>query len=446
MAATKSQVLLPVQNPHAAGIDAGSREHLVCVGSAVEQDVRSFGVFTADLHVLADWLQERGVQSVAVESTGVYWIALFEVLERRGFHIILVDARQTRRSGRPKTDVLDSQWIWRLHAAGILSASFRPGDLICEFRGYLRRRLTLAADAGRYILQMQKALQQMNVRLDLAVSDTTGKTGLSIIKAILRGERDPAKLAKLRDVRCVNDEATIAKALQGNWREEHVFALQQAVDAWEFCLKQMGQCDQHLHACLQKMPKKLSDGTAAIRPRQYGRKHNEPTFEARGLLAEVAGVDLTAIEGISASTAMTLIAELGIDMSQFPTEKHFASWLGLAPNAKKSGRYLNKKRTKPTASRAAWAFRLAASTLHRSQTALGAFFRRLKSRLGAPKAITATAHKLARIVYRLLKNGTAYVKQGLAEYEQHFRERTLRSLSRRAASLGFLLVPVVQTP
>lgn len=446
MAGTKSKVLLPVQNPHAAGIDVGSREHYVCVGADTDTDVRCFGTFTVDLQALADWLHERGVKSVALESTGIYWIPVFELLERRGFHVILVDPRQTRRSGRPKTDVLDCQWIWRLHAAGLLSASFRPADQICEFRAYLRRRLNLAREAGRLIQHMQKALNQMNVRLDLAVSDITGKTGLSIIKAILQGQRDPAMLAKLRDPRCANDEATIAKALQGNWRDEHLFALEQALDAWEFCLKQMRQCDQRLQACLRRMPKKQICDAAAFPPRRRSRKPNDPTFDARSLLAEIAGVDLTAVEGIEASIALTLLAELGIDMSRFPTEKHFGSWLGLSPNAKKSGRYVDKSRSKPTASRAAWAFRLAARSLHGSKSALGAFFRRLKSRLGAPKAITATAYRLARIVYRMLKYGTAYVAQGIAEYEKQFQERMLRNLHRRAADFGYVLVPAAQTP
>jgi transposase len=445
MAACQSKELLPLQHAHAAGIDIGASEHWVCLGSDPDADVRSFGVFTTDLQALADWLSERGVTTVALESTGIYWIPVFELLERRGFQVLLVDPRQTRRAGRPKTDVLDCQWIWRLHAAGILSSSFRPADLVCEFRGYLRRRLTLARDAGRYIQQMHKALDQMNVRLDLAVSDLTGKTGLSIIKAILKGQRDPSELAKLRDRRCAKDEATIAKALQGNWREEHLFALQQGLDAWQFCLKQMRQCDERLHDSLRHMPKRTTDGSEAIRPRFRGRKPNEPTFEARGLLTEVIGVDLTAIEGIDAATALTLYAEIGIDMSLFPTEKHFGSWLGLSPNAKKSGRYLDKRRSKPSASRAAWAFRLAARSLYRSQSALGAFFRRLKSRLGAPKAITATAYKLARLVYQMLKHGTAYVAQGMAEYEQQFRERTLRNLHRRATALGYTLVPTAPT-
>lgn len=446
MTGAKSKVLLPVQNLHAAGIDVGSTEHYVCVGADPDNDVRCFGTFTVELQALADWLQERGVTTVALESTEVYWIPAFEILERRGFHVILVDPRQTRRSGRPKTDVLDCQWIWRLHTAGLLSASFRPADMICEFRGYLRRRLTLARDAGRYIQQMQKALKQMNVRLDIAVSDITGKTGLSIIKAILHGQRDPAALATLRDPHCANDEATIAKALEGNWRAEHLFALQQGLDAWEFSLKQMRQCDERLHACLQQLPKKQADAAPVPRRRLQGRKPNDLTFDARGLLAQIAGVDLTAIEGIEVSIALTLLAELGIDMSQFPTEKHFGSWLGLAPNTKKSGRYVDKRRSKPTASRAAWAFRLAARSLHRSQSALGAFFRRLKSRLGAPKAITAAAYKLARIVYRLLKYGMAYVAQGLTEYEQQFQERMLRQLHKRAAAFGYMLVPATQTP
>jgi transposase len=444
--ARKSKILLPTQNLHAGGVDVGSTAHYVCVGTDPDKDVRCFGTFTADLNAMADWLKERGVTTIALESTGVYWIPVFEVLERRGLHVILVDPRQTRRSGRPKTDVLDCQWIWRLHAAGLLSPSFRPPDMICEFRGYLRRRLTLTQDAGRYIQQMQKAMQQMNVRLDIAVSDITGKTGLRIIKDILRGQRDPAVLAQWRDSRCAKDEATIAKALEGNWRNEHLFALQQGLDAWEFCIKQMRQCDERLQACLRQMPKKQADIALEPRDRARGCKPNDPTFDARDLLAQVAGVDITAIEGIEISIALTLLAELGIDMSQFPSAKHFGCWLGLSPHAKTSGRYIDRRRSKPTASRAAWAFRQAARSLHRSKSALGAFFRRMKSRLGAPKAITAAAYKLARIVYQLFKHGTAYVAQGMAQYELQFQQRMLRNLQRRAAELGYLLVPATQTP
>jgi transposase len=437
----------PIVHAQAAGIDIGAGGHWVCVGEDAEADVRSFGAFTADLKALADWLRERGVTHVAMEATGVYWIPLFELLEQRGLVVILVDPRQTRRAGRPKTDVLDCQWIRRLHACGLLTASFRPAEFICRFRSYLRRRLILVQDAGRYIQQMQKALDLMNIKLHQVVSDLTGKTGLLIVRSILGGERDPAKLARHRDRGCHADEATIARALEGSWRDEHLFALEQAVEAWDLCQKQIRDCDRKLHACLQQMPQKRPASEFPAEPRQHGRRPNEPAIELRPLLAAVAGVDLTAIEGIEATLAAVLLAEIGVDVSAWASEKHFGSWLGLAPRAKTSGKQKKRATVGPGASRAAWALRMAAWTLHRSQTALGGFFRRLKGRLGSPKAITATAYKLARLVYRMLKHGTAYVMQGLAAYEAQFRERTVKHLTKKARALGYDLVPMpVPTP
>lgn len=435
----KPEPVFTVVHRHAAGIDIGAGRHYVCVGDDPDQDIRDFGTMTAHLQALADWLQARGVTTVAMESTGVYWIPLFELLVRRGLHVILVDPRQTRRAGRPKTDRLDCQWIRRLHACGLLSAAFRPADLICEFRAYLRLRLTLVRDAARHIQHMEKALEQMNVKLVQVVGDVTGKTGLHILRAIVRGVHDRQRLAQYRDPRCHHTAEEIALALEGNWRAEHLFALQQALEAWDFCQRQLRDCDRKLQTCLGQLPKKRAATDFPAKP--YYRKHaNAPVFDVRPLLAQAAGVDLTAIEGIDSTVAMVLLGEVGVDVSAFPSEKHFGSWLGLAPKAKRSGKR-RRDRVGPGASRAAWALRLAAQSLHRSQTALGGFFRRLKGRLGAPKAITATAYKLARLVYRLLKYGHDYVARGLAEYEAAFRDRTLRALERKAKALGFVLVP-----
>lgn len=435
----KAQPVFTVVEPRAAGVDIGAGSHYVCVGEDPDRDIRDFRTMTADLRALADWLQERGVTTVAMESTGVYWIPLFELLEQRGLHVILVDPRQTRRVGRPKTDRLDCQWIRRLHACGLLRAAFRPAEMICEFRAYLRLRLTLVRDASRHIQHMEKALEQMNVKLRQVVDDLTGKTGLSIVRAIVRGVRDPQKLAGLRDPRCRRSAAEIALALEGNWRAEHLFALKQALQAWDFGQQQLRECDRKLKACLENMPKKRPATDFAAKA--YYRTHaNAPQFDTRPLLAQVAGVDLTAIEGIDATVATILLAEVGVNVDDFPSEKHFGSWLGLAPKAKASGQR-RRDRVGPGASRVAWALRLAAQSLHRSQTALGGFFRRLKARLGAPKAITATAYKLARLVYRLLKYGHDYVARGLAEYEAAFRDRTLRALERKAKAMGFVLMP-----
>lgn len=432
---------LSVVHRHAAGIDVGHADHHVCVGDDPAADVRRFGSFTSELRQLAAWLTERGVTTVAMEATGVYWIPLYELLASRGFEVLLVDPRQTSARGcRPKTDVADCQWIRRLHAHGLLTGSFRPDDAICVLRCYLRRRLTLAGDAGRCIQQMHKALDQMNVKLHLAISDVTGKTGQLILRAILAGRRDPRELAKHRDRRCRHSEETIAQALEGNWREEHLFELRQAVEAWDFCQQQIRDCDEQLERVLHTLPV-IPGAKAKPRRRLRGRKPNEPLFDVRSLLAQIAGMDLTAIEGIDETLALTIVAEIGVDLSAFPSEKHFGSWLGVAPNPQRSGRHLHRSRTKPTANRAAKAFRLAAQAVSRSHTALGAFYRRLKSRLGGPKAITATAYKIAKLVYRLLTKGEEYVAKGLAVYEAETRQRAVKALERRARDLGFQILP-----
>jgi transposase len=436
--------LLPVVNPHAAGIDIGARTHSVCVGPDPDKDVREFETFTADLNSLADWLHERGITTVAIESTGVYWIPTFEILTARGLQVILVDPRQTSRPGRPKTDRLDCQWIRRLHACGLLQAAFRPDEAIGAMRSYMRLASTLIGDCSRHIHHMQKALELMNVKLTEVVTHITGKTGFAILRAIVKGERDPRTLVRFRDVHGKASAETIAKALEGNWRPEHLFALEQAIQAWDFCHKQLRACHRQVQACLKRLPKKQPDRVVPPRPRTRTPAHNDPPFDARALLAPILGADLTAIEGIDNTTALIVTSELGTNVDDFPTEKHFGSWLGLAPKAKASGRR-RKNRITPGAHRIAQALRMAAMTLHRSHSAIGAFLRRLKGRLGAPKAYTATAYKLARLIWRLLKHGTDYVVQGMAEYEAKYRERTIRAMQRKAKTLGYQLLPIPTT-
>jgi transposase len=365
--------------------------------------VRRFAAFTADLDRLADWLAGLGVRTVAMEATGVYWIPLFELLERRGFEVFLVDPRQTKAvKGRPKTDRLDCQWIQRLHACGLLAGSFRPDDQIVVLRGYLRQRQMLVRYAAQHVQHMQKALEQMNIKLTEVVSDITGKTGSDIIRAILAGVRDPAELATLRNIHCQVNEAGLAQALRGNWREEHLFELKQALDLWEHHQGLIRECDREIERYLAGLPERSGGVTLPTRPKVRKLKPHEPAYDARGLVYRACGVDLTAIEGIDQATALVLLGEIGPDLGRFPTAKKFCAWLGLCPQPSQSGGKWRSSRVRPGINRAAQALRLAARSLHHSRSALGAFYRRMRSRLGGPKAIVAVAHKLARLVYTLL--------------------------------------------
>jgi transposase len=447
-----AQTLLQTLHPHAAGIDVGANEMWVAVppGSVADPPpghppdlpacVRCFGTFTADLQAIARWLHECGVTTVAMEATGIYWVPLFDTLETEGLEVLLVDPQQTSRApGRPKTDVEDCQWIQRLHSLGLLCASFRPEEGIRVWRSYQRHRATLVGDAARHIQRMQKALEQMNVKLTEVVSDVTGQTGLSIIRAIIRGERDPAKLAASRDWRCKQTEATIALALQGTWAAEHLFALKQELSLYEFYHQQVAECDRAIEEHLRTLA--LTDEAAPKakkRPRKP--KANEPHFEARQRLFQMAKVDLTAIEGIETNTAMVVLSEIGTDMDRWPSAKHFGNWLGLAPCDKKTGGKVKSAATRPGVNRAAMALRLAARCLQRSKSALGAFFRRIASRRGVPKAITATAYELARLIYAMLKHGQEYAAQGMEAYEQAYRERAVRNLKRKAEEMGLEVV------
>jgi transposase len=434
---------LEVKNPDAAGIDVGATAHWVCVPADRQAPrVARFGTCTADLEALAAWLQQCGVTTVAMESTGVYWIPLYELLETRGLEVLLVDARQVARApGRPKSDKKDYQWIQRLHSYGLLSAAFRPQEQVVVLRAYLRQRDMLVTGASQHIQHMQKALEQMNVKLTEVVSDITGVTGMAILKAILQGERAPEELARLRDPRCKETAATIARALHGTWRKEHLFALEQAVALYEFYHRQISACDQAIEAHLRTFADKSGGQALPQRPHRRRREPNEPRFDARARLYCWCGVDLTAIEGIEETTALVLLSEIGTDMSRWPSVKHFCSWLGLCPQHKISGGKILSRRIRRGASRAKRALRLGARSLHHSQSALGAFFRRMKSRYGSAAAITAAAHKLARLVYSLLKHGAAYVAQGRTEYEAKYRERRLHAVTRQARELGFQLVP-----
>lgn len=427
---------------NAAGIDVGSEFHFVAVpDDRDEQPVRRFSAFTVDLIALADWLSKCGIETVVMESTGVYWIPLFELLESRGFEVLLVDPRRLKSVPGRKTDVLDCQWLQQLHTFGLLSGAFRPTDEIVVLRSYLRQRAMLVQYSAQHIQHMQKALAQMNIKLDKVMSDITGVTGMAILEAILSGERDPNTLAKLRDRRCQNDEATIAKALQGNWREEHLLALRQALALFHAYHQQITECDRAIEAYLAQLPDQR-EGTPLPKQRKKRKRHrNEPDFDMRESLHRVTGVDLTGIDGIDGHTALKIVSEIGTDMSRWKSVKHFTSWLGLCPGNKQSGGKLQSGRTRRCTNRAAAALRLAANGLARSQTALGAFLRRMKARLGAPKAITATAHKLARLVYATLKHGLTYEDKGADWYEQQFRDRLLKSLQTRALQLGYTLTP-----
>ena len=429
-------------NLNAAGIDIGSERHMVAVPEGRDPvSVREFGTFTADLEALASWLKQCGVTTVAMESTGVYWIPLFELLERRGFEVKLVDARHVKNVSGRKSDVLDCQWLQQLHTYGLLAGAFRPPDEVCVLRSYLRQREMLTQTASMHIQHMQKALQQMNLLLHNVVSDITGVTGMKIIKAILAGERDPRVLAGNRNERCQNTTATIAKSLVGNYREEHLFALRQAVDLYETYQAKIADCNQAIIKQVEKQPDISDDGPPTPEKQIQARDRVRDGVDVRDLLFKKSGVDLFAIPGLAADTLLTLASEVGFDLTPWKTEKHFASWLGLCPGTKISGGKVLSKKTKRNPNRATQAFRMAAASLYRSQTALGAFYRRIKSRAGGKQAVTATAHKIARIYYAMLTQGTSYVELGQQAYEQRYKERRIDHLKTQAKSLGFQLVP-----
>src|SRR5881296_1642737 len=435
--------LLERLNPNAAGIDCGSAMHYVAVPADRDAEpVRAFATFTADLHRLADWLVACGVTTVAMESTGVYWIPLYEILEARGLDVLLVNARHVKHVPGRKTDIVDCQWLQELHSVGLLRGSFRPTAAIAALRAYLRHRETLVQGAATHVQRMQKALVQMNLQLSIVISDITGVTGLRILRDIIGGQTDPHALAQHRDYRCQASAAEITAALTGHYRPEHVFVLQQNLELFDTYQHQLAACDAaieaHVLTLAAQAPTPASPVPAA-RTRKTPR-NNEPRFEIRRPLHQLTGVDLTQIDAIGPYSALRLLSEIGTDMSRWPTEKHFTSWLTLAPRNKISGGRLLSSQTQPSANRAAAILRMAAMNLGRSDTALGAFYRRLAYRVGKAKAITATARKLAILVYRTLKDRLVSHDPGAAAYDAHHRTRVLRRLRQRAATLGFALV------
>ena len=441
---SKSKPVFELTHPNAAGIDIGASSHFVAVPPDRDgQPVREFPSFTVDLERLAGWLAECGVDTVAMESTGVYWIPLFELLESRGFTVYLVNARHVKNVSGRKSDVRDCQWLQQLMSFGLLSGAFRPKGDFCSLRCVARQREMLIAYQSRHIQHMQKALTQMNIQLGQVISDVAGETGLKIIRAILGGERDGQALAKLKNGHIRASEADIAKSLQGNWREEHLFALKQAVALYDAYAQQVAECDRQLEKMLAALA--AHEGQPREPKRRRGRAKNAPAFDLRTYLFQLCGVDLTRIDGIDVTTAFKVLAEVGADLSRFKSAKHFASWLGLCPGTKISGGKVLSAATKPVASRAAKALRMAAASLRNSQSALGAYYRRLCARMDKPRAVTACAHKLARLIYTMVTKGEEYVDQGQARYEERYREKVVKSLSRKASQLGFQLVPIPET-
>ena len=434
---------LPMVNPDAAGIDIGHREHWCAVpANRCSNPVQPFGTFTEDLEKLANWLKSCGIKTVAMESTGVYWIAAFQILERRGFEVRLVNARQIKNVSGRKSDVLDCQWIQRLHSFGLLNASFRPEDQMCVLRSYLRYRDQLVSARSMQCQHMQKALQEMNIQLHQVLSDITGASGFRIIEAILAGERDTKKLAAMADRRVKASTATIEKALKGDYRAEHLFVLRTAFELHASYESKIHLCDEQVIAEMAKLPTRIDPKQKPLPARKPGRPKIDDMVAGKDLREELyrwTGVDLTAIEGIGILTAQVVLSEIGTDMSRWRTEKHFVSWLGLCPDNRISGGKVLSRHTRRVINPVADALRLAATTLERSKTALGAFYRRMKGKLGPASAITATAHKLGRIIYRLLKHGEAYVRQGMEIYEQKYRQRLLHNLQKTAKSFGFEL-------
>ncbi|MFI5457213.1 MAG: IS110 family transposase [Isosphaerales bacterium] len=439
-----SSAALNVINPDAAGIDVHSDMHMVCVPADRDANpVRQFGANTTDLQEIVAWLKKCRVKTIALESTGVYWIPLLELLESEGFEVYLVEPGQLSRCGaRPKTDVLDAQWIQRLHSYGLLRGSFRPPDSVLALRAYWRQRQMQVRYAAYHVQHMQKAMEQMNVKLTEVVTDITGLTGMSIIEAILNGERDPIKLAKLRDERCHHSEDQIALALEGTWRPEHLFELRQAHELYRFHHQQITECDQQVQAELAKFSNRAGEKTRTAKPRRRGRKSNDVRFEATGPLFQALGVDLTLIDGIDVGTALVILAEIGVDVSRFPTEKHFASWLRLCPPQNESNNTKKRRGHRKATNRVTIALRMAARSAGKTMTPLGLFYRRIRSRIGGLGAVKATAHKLASLVYRMLKYGQEYVTQSMEEYEAKVKANMLKTLKRKAAAMGFQLTPL----
>jgi transposase len=436
---------LPVQHEHAAGIDVGDASHWACVDATPDgsDTVREFPAHTPGLRQLVEWLRQCGVTTIALEATGVYGHVLYLTLLEAGFHVITTPPQFARQiKGRPKTDKRDCQWIQRLHKIGLLPSVFQPNEATHALRDYVRQRANLVRLSGQHIQRMQKALESMNLKLTKVLGDLTGVTGLKVIRAILAGERDPAALARLRDRRCKHTAAEMAQALDGRYRPEFLSELRCCLVLWEKYQEVIATLDMEIAGHLGSMAPQVELPPLPPKTRVRGRKPHDPRFEVRTALYYATGVDLTAIEGIDELHALTLVSELGSDFTKWPTVKHFTCWLGLCPNWQKTGGKVKSSRVRRGKNRAALALRLAAWSLMRSQSYLGAYLRRQRSRLGAPKAITATAHKLARIIYNVVRYGVAYMRQTEEAYAEQVRARLEKQLHRRARELGYTLTKV----
>ena len=434
---------LEIVHPHAAGIDIGGSEHWVAINpERDEQPVQCFDCFTADLEQMADWLVDRGVRSVAMQSTGVYWIPVYEILQQHGLEVYLVNARHTKNLPGRKSDIAECQWLLKLHTFGLLSNSFQPSDEVRTARTLWRHRGELVAQASSAIQRMQKALIEMNIQLSNVLSDLSGVSGMAIVQAILNGQRDPQELAALADPQVKASKKVIAKSLEGNWRPELLFVLRQQVEMYRMCHDKIAACDCQLQQHLQSMAPRVELEAQPLgpRPKRKRARGNAPKFDLRTELYRITGVDWTQVDGIDVQVAQSVIAEVGVDLKAFPSEKHFANWLGLCPTNETSGGKVLNRRTPKVVNRAKVAFRQAASTLIRSQSYLGAQYRRLRTRLGAPKAITAMARKLACLFYRLLQRGQQYVDKGTEYYEQRYRDQQVRFVIQRAKQLGLEIV------
>lgn len=434
-------------NPNAAGVDIGAVEIVVCVtGDETTQIVKAFGNYTVDLQAIGSWLKEYGIKTVAMESTGVYWIPLFEELERQGFECLLISSRSLRRVPGRKSDILDAQWIQTLHNYGLLENSFRPQAELVALRTMLRHRSQLLEHRAPHIQHMQKALLQMNVQLSQALSDVTGETGLAIIRAIVGGERDPQKLAAYRDRKCKKSEEEIGKALTGTWRDEHLFIIKQSLEMYDFYTKQVEICDAEIDRMYALTRPEWEAGEvkplSAKKRNSHSKNAPKSKEEIRQHLKRIAGVDISVVDGFGVSLAQTVIMEAGTDMSKFPSEKHFCSWLSLAPKHEISGGKVLKNKTLKTKNRAGQAFRMAAQSVQKSDCVFGSLYRRLRTRLDKRQATVATAHAIARVVYRMLKYQVEYEAVSVEEYEQKYKEQQIKYMRKKAAKLGFQLVPV----
>jgi transposase len=435
---------LVIVNPHAAGLDIGSEEIWACVPSDRDaQPVRCFGTYTPDLHALSAWLKTCGIQTVAMESTGVYWIPIYEILEADGLRAQVVNARHLKHVPGRKSDIQDCQWIQRLHTVGLLTASFRPEAEVSVLRAYVRQRAMLIEHRAAHIQHMQKALHQMNVQLSQVLSDITGKTGQAIIRSIVAGQCDPHQLAQLRDERCAKNETDIEQALTGNYRAEHVFALKQAVTLYDAYTTQIQACDVELERLWTNLPPAPNQEATGVNRRTKHNTHskNAPTYDVRGLLYHATGVDLVAISGLNAITVQDILVEVGFDLHAFPSEKQFSAWLGLAPHNDISGGKVLRSRTLKSGNRAGQAFRMAAQSVSRQQDGFGAYYRRQRARLGPAKAIVATAHKIARVFYHVLKHRVPFEPISLEQFDQQVQQREIANLKKKAAKLGFTVLP-----